>query len=270
MSVKKELKSYAKLATAAAPPEPQDVFNDYGPDRRDPGNHTVSNPANSGPVILEEVFSTLDSVMLRQEVENLEVLTGFDVNKKFMAQNVGGDREPGNLGEEEMDGAEEALGCCRTGCGDCRPNGISITNVNNQQILSLQRYLRFQNCCFPCCLQKLHVYGPSKEMLGSVHQEWSFLRPHLLVRGRDGRRQFRITGNRVHCGELEFEIYSTSSVPVDNRGKMVGSILMESSEKSGIKFDINLTAEEKALLFGSLFLVDYMYFQETSIDRDDF
>ena len=51
---------------------------------------------------------------------------------------------------------------------------------------------------------------------------------------------------------------------------MVGSSLMESSEKSGIKFDINLTAEEKALLFGSLFLVDYMYFQETSIDRDDF
>ena len=62
--------------------------------------------------------------------------------------------------------------CCnRQCCGPARSFDIKILDNNNQEVIHLNRPLRCQECCFPCCLQELEVSSPPGTPIGYVIQQ---------------------------------------------------------------------------------------------------
>ena len=225
-----------------------------------------------------DIFSNMDSIQVKQEIELLEIITGFETNNRYKIygalklQKADAETE---ARMEELTATEDTPVITRCGCGDCRPATIVLTNSFDQKILTMQRNLRMQACCFPCCLQKMDVFGPQDELLGSINQMWSLLRPNLRVKGEDGKMLFKIRGPNCPCGKVSFNIYSEEvpgkKVEVGSISKDWGGTIKEfhtDADDFGIIFDKDLSVKEKALLFAALFLIDYMYFEESPIDRD--
>ena len=46
-----------------------------------------------------------------------------------------------------------------------------------REVIHLNRPLRCDSCCFPCCLQSLEVSSPRGEVIGYVNQLWSCMKP---------------------------------------------------------------------------------------------
>ena len=85
---------------------------------------------------------------------------------------------------------------------------MNITDLMGQEVIHLNRPLRCQLCCFPCCLQvsqvlhktllldiyispfavfqEMEVSSPPGTVIGSISQQWSILYPrseHDSVQG---------------------------------------------------------------------------------------
>ena len=88
-------------------------------------------------------------VLIKQKVEILEAFTGFETNNKYTVLNV--------MGQPVFQAKEQTNCCTRQCCGPIRPFDIGLTDNTGQEVIHLNRPLRCQSCCCPCCLQKLEV-----------------------------------------------------------------------------------------------------------------
>ena len=218
-----------------------------------------------------DFLKNLSEIYVQQEVELLELLTHFETENKYKIIDP-------NSGTEIL-AAKEETECCNRNClGRCRSADIVITNPLGVEVLHLTRFLRMKSCCFPCCLQKMEVYYPPGNLIGNIKQKWSFCNPTLVIEDTKGNSLFKIVGPACGCGIVHFEIYSTrfpliGKNVIEKIGeirKMWGGYLKEAhtdADSFGIDFPDQSSVNEKCLLLGALFLIDYMYFETTPIKR---
>ena len=96
-----------------------------------------------------EYLTLLDQVLVKQQVELLEAVIGFETKNKYKVLNVMG--QPMYMGQEDS-------GCLnRQCCGPIRAFEMEITDNFGHDVIHLNRHLRCDSCCFPCCLQKMDV-----------------------------------------------------------------------------------------------------------------
>ena len=123
-------------------------------------NHSHFDPICLFPSFLFQ----LDSILVKQQVEWLEVITGCETRNKYKIQDSSG---------RQLFFAEETTECCTLiCCGVNRPFDMKIRNMADSTIIHLHRPLRCTSCCFPCCLQILEVSSPPGTPIGTVEQEW--------------------------------------------------------------------------------------------------
>ena len=94
-----------------------------------------SSPAAAHPVIPPppslDIFSNMDSIQVKQEIELLEIITGFETNNRYKIygalklQKADAETE---AKMEELTATEDTPVITRCGCGDCRPATIILTN----------------------------------------------------------------------------------------------------------------------------------------------
>ncbi|NXD67142.1 PLS2 scramblase, partial [Eolophus roseicapillus] len=89
----------------------------------------------------------IDQILIHQQIELLEILTGFETNNKYEIKNT--------LGQRVYFAAEDTDCCTRNCCGPSRPFTIRIIDNLGHEVITLQRPLRCSSCCFPCCLQEV-------------------------------------------------------------------------------------------------------------------
>ena len=100
-------------------------------------------------------MQTLDQLLIKQKVEVLEMITGFETNNKYRVLNSMG--QPVYFAQEDTD-------CLiRWCCGPSRPFDMRICDNFDTEIIHLNRGLRCDCCCCPCFLQKLEVEPSSKQ-----------------------------------------------------------------------------------------------------------
>ena len=58
-----------------------------------------------------------------------------------------------SLGQQVYNAKEDTDCCTRQCCGPMRPFDMNITDMTGNEVIHLNRPLRCQACCFPCCLQ---------------------------------------------------------------------------------------------------------------------
>lgn len=101
-----------------------------------------------------EYLSVIDQLLVHQQVEIMEVLTGFETNNKYAIKNA--------LGQLVYFAVEDTDCCTRNCCGPGRPFDIKILDNSGREVMHVQRPFRcYYNCCgCICCLQELSVFAP--------------------------------------------------------------------------------------------------------------
>ncbi|EHA99217.1 Phospholipid scramblase 2 [Heterocephalus glaber] len=216
-------------------------------------------PLNCPPGL--EYLSQIDQILIHQQVELLEVLTGFETNNKFEIKN--------SLGQRVYFAVEDTDCCTRNCCGPCRPFTLKILDNLGREVITMERPLRCDDCCFPCCLQEIEIQAPPGVPIGYITQKWHPCLPKYAVQNERREDVLKITGPCVACRcctDIDFKIKSLDEESVVGKiTKHWSGFLREAftdADNFGIQFPLDLDVKIKAALLGACFLIDFMFFEE--------
>ncbi|XP_075591871.1 phospholipid scramblase 1-like [Dermatophagoides farinae] len=207
------------------------------------------------------ILSTLDQLIIEQQVEMLEVFTGFETNNKYTVKNLNG--------QHLCYAAEENDLWTLNYFGKIRPFTMRLYDYQRNEILRMNRPLRCTSCLCPCFLQELSVYSGAQK-LGSIRQEWSIFYPIFSILNSAGGKVLHIQGPLLTfscCGDVEFTILSndggTEVGKISKQWNGLAQEMLTDADRFGIQFPNNLDVAIKAVLLGATFLIDYMFFEKS-------
>ncbi|XP_025895865.1 phospholipid scramblase 1-like [Nothoprocta perdicaria] len=207
-----------------------------------------------------EYLTQIDQILIHQQIELLEIITGFETNNKYEIKNT--------LGQRVYFAAEDTDFCTRNCCGPSRPFNIHILDNLGHEVINLQRPLRCSSCCFPCCLQELEVQAPPGTPVGYVVQNWHPCLPKFTIQDEKRTDILKIIGPCVVCScceDINFEVKSIDeTLPVGRISKQWTGFVKEvftDADNFGITFPMDLDVKMKAVMIGACFLIDFMFFE---------
>ncbi|KAM6223869.1 phospholipid scramblase 1-like [Rhynchocyon petersi] len=209
-------------------------------------------PLNCPPGL--EYLTQIDQLLIHQQVELLEILTGFETCNKYEIKN--------SLGQRIYFAVEDSDCCSRNCCGSARPLVMKILDNMGREVMTLERPLRCDTCCCPTCLQEVKVEAPPGVTVGYVTQTWHPCLPKFKIKNEKKEDIFKMSGPCVVCnccGDVDFEIKSVHTKTVVGRiSKQWTGILREAFtdvDNFGIQFPLDLDVKMKAVMLGACFLI---------------
>lgn len=208
-----------------------------------------------------ECLSGVGHLFVKQKVELLEALTGFEKNNTFQIFD--------NTGHELFIAKEETDCCTRNCCGTNRPFDMTIKDTNGIEVIHLYRPLACFACCFPSCRPSIDIYAPPGNNVGRVEQEWTCINQRFKIKDAAGNIALRIQGpccTMSCCGsDVEFQVLSADgAVEVGKISKKWSGVAREAftdADNFGISFPADLDNRMKAVMIGACMLIDFMYFE---------
>jgi len=214
-----------------------------------------------------EYLAMIDQLVVKQQVELLEALTGWESKNKYRIF---------NSVQQQVYFAKEDTECCmRMCCGPNRGFVINITDNLGQLVIRLERKFKCcAGCCWcanaDCCAFELAVEAPPGEIVGYVRQEQSCWKPNMTLRTSDHEILGRIEGPCCQCSgpccsDVEFPVASVEGHVIGKITKQWTGFIKESftdADTFGITFPMDMDVRMKAVMIGALFLVDFMYFEQ--------
>lgn len=221
-----------------------------------------------------EYIASLNSVHLKQKIDTLEVLTGWQVKNKFRLTDPATGQVIG-LFKEESD-------CLQRNC--CKNNRAFTAKIIDSQgatIFSLDRPLHCNCFCCPaandgCCGQEITALDSSNQFLGKVTMkqqcaicvccmDWM-----LNIAGEDGQVKWRLGNNLcsaicVCCDDKYLYVYDADGNQVSTVTKQWRGLATECCTPADsilVEFPAGMTVQEKATLIGAVLLSDYNLWEE--------
>ena len=205
-----------------------------------------------------EYLLQVDQLLIKQKVEILETLVGFETNNQYDVCN--------SMGQKVYLASEDTDCCTRNCCGPNRAFELRIIDHSQREVIHLSRPLRCDCCLCPCCLMLVRVEAPPGNLIGHVIQDWSCLKPAFHIENAANQKLLKISGPictcSILCHDVEFDILSMDG------GRRVGRITKQWSgllreaftdaDIYGVVFPMDLDVKAKALLLSATFLIDYM------------
>lgn len=208
-----------------------------------------------------EYLTQIDQLLVKQEVEIFEVMTGIETANKYKIQN--------SMGQDVYKAKEKSDFCSRMCCGPIRDFHMEITDHTGREVLHLDRPLNCGTCCFPCCLQKLTVTSPiTGEVLGLIKQKWHPFLPVFEICDVNENVVLKLNGPFCAvscCSDVNFEITTNDDVTVGKITKQWSGFAKEmftDADNFGITFPLDLDVKFKAVLVGAVILIDFMFFEQ--------
>ncbi|XP_009087422.4 phospholipid scramblase 1 isoform X2 [Serinus canaria] len=209
-----------------------------------------------------EYLTQIDHILIHQQLELLEIVTGFEENNKYELKNA--------LGQRVYFAAEDTDCLTRNCCGPARPFTLRIIDNLGREVITLHRPLRCNSCCCPCCLQELEVQAPPGTTVGYVVQNWHVCLPKFTIQDEKRRDILKISGPCVVCQcceDVHFEVMSLDKTsPVGKISKQWTGFVREmftDTDNFGISFPMDLDVKMKAVMIGACFLIDFMFFEHS-------
>lgn len=208
-----------------------------------------------------EYLAQLDNIHVLQHVEPLELMTRFETNNRYDIKN--------NIDQMVYIVTEDTDDFTRNAYRNLRPFVLRVTDCLGREIMTMQRPFRCTCCCFccPCARQELEVQCPPGVTIGFVAEHWNLCRASYSIQNEKKESMMRVRGPcaTYGCGsDSVFEINSLDGV------SNIGSIIrkwngflstMVNADHFEIRFPLALDVKMKAMIFGSCFLIDFMYFE---------
>ncbi|KAL1006270.1 hypothetical protein UPYG_G00069980 [Umbra pygmaea] len=208
-----------------------------------------------------EYLTQIDQLLIKQKVEFIEALAGFESNNKYEVRNA--------MGQNVFYAVEENDCLSRQCCGPVRSFTIRVLDNFGQEVITVTRPLRCMSCFFPCCLQELEVQAPPGNTVGYVVQQWHPLSPKFIIENEHREQVLRLHG--PFCGwsclpDVDFEIVTMDEVDkIGKISKQWTGLLREAftdADNFGIQFPMDLDVKMKAVMIGACFLIDFMFFEK--------
>ncbi|XP_069476467.1 phospholipid scramblase 1-like [Ambystoma mexicanum] len=207
-----------------------------------------------------EGLTLLDHLAVEQKFEPIEALTGFETNNKYVIKDA--------EGRKVYYAAEKNWCCTRMLCGSDRSFVIKIVDTKRREVIRIHRPFKCLGGLCPFCLQELTVESPPKEVIGYCVQTWNPVVPSFTIQNEDRENILKIRGPLFLlgcCGNVTFKVKTYSSgYTIGNISKRYGGLAKEmllDSDSFGMQFPLDLDVKMKAILIGTCFLLDFMYFE---------
>jgi len=217
-----------------------------------------------------EYLTQLDQLIIKQQVELLEVLTGFETQNKYRILN--------NQGQQAYFAKEESECCERQCCGPSRGFKMHITDNNNQEVITIERPFKCcAGCCWcasaDCCSMELTIKDSQGQLLGHVKQRTSGWKPHYMLYDANMTELARMRGpccicSCPCCGDIPFPVTDPSEkTQIGDVTKQWSGVLKEyftDADTFSVSFPSDMDVRLKAVFIGAAFLIDFMYFEHSN------
>ncbi len=197
-----------------------------------------------------DALTDVDSLIIQQQKEWGEILTGFETKNKYAVMNAAG---------KQIYYAAEVGGnfLVRMFLKAWRPFDIAIVNPGNQIVLNLKSPFRFY-------FRELHILNPAGQMLGRIVRRFTLLRRRYSVYDAQGRELLELFGPLLH--PWTFEIRQGEQI-LGKITKKWSGLLKETftdADNFGVTFPADWPQEAKAVLLGAVFLIDFVHFEDNN------
>ncbi|XP_010623571.1 phospholipid scramblase 1 [Fukomys damarensis] len=234
----------------------------YCPPPAPPGIHWMPMlpPSLNCPPGLE-YLSQIDLALVHQRIELLEILIGIETNNKYEIKN--------RLGQKVYLAVEDTNILIQNFCGKYRPFTLRILDNLGREVITMERPLRCNLCCFPCCLQEVKIQAPPGVPIGYVIQKWDLFKQKFTVQNEERKDILKIVGICVtwtFCSDIDFKITSLDEKSVVGKiSKHWAGFIREiftDADNFGTQFPADLDVKMKAVMLGACFLIDFIYFEK--------
>jgi uncharacterized protein YxjI len=197
-------------------------------------------------------IESLDILVIQQQKEWSEILTGFEARNKYMVMDKDGNA---------IYGAAEWAGSTwkRIILKQLRPFTIYIINLDGSRVLILQRPFKF-------FFHRLEIFDSDWNQLGSVQRQFSLFTRKYLVLDRSEHEIFELFGPVLRPWTF---IIRSSGREIGKITKKWSGFLKEmftSADNFGVTFPADLDITQKSLLLGAVFLIDFVHFERRAND----
>jgi len=205
---------------------------------------------------------TMDTILVKQKISTCEVLTGCEMENRFLIN--------GPEGDTILWAKEHSNFCNRLWCGSIRSFDMTVTDQTNHSVLELSRPMTCQGCCctfcYPHCTQALTV-SAGGETLGTIRERATWWNPVLHIFDSVGNQVLKVRGPSCVlycCSDITFYVLDTEGTQVASITKKWMGCLKETATDADnflINFGENMDISHKVLLIAATFLVDIMFFE---------
>jgi len=214
-----------------------------------------------------EYLAQIDQLIVKQQSELLEVMTGWETNNKYKIKN--------SLGQNVYFALEDSGTCMRQCCGEARAFDMKILDNAQNEVIHLFRPLRCGWCCFPCCdMQEIQVMAPPGTPVGYIVQKWSICTPWCspVFEICDANRTpiLLIKGPGMVCeccSDIDFRVIAldgtTEVGKVTKQWTGATKELFTDADTFSINFPMDLDVKAKATMLGAAMLIDFMFFEHS-------
>jgi uncharacterized protein YxjI len=193
-------------------------------------------------------MKTLDAILIKQDLEWKEILTGFEAKNRYSLIDVSG--------EKVYRAAEQSPFLARQFLQSFRPFTMHVLTLDGAPIIKMIRPFRF-------LFHEISVFDATGKPLGTIKQEFSILSRKYAVLDPLGMKVFDIFGPILH--PWTFRILRAEQEVGKISKKWTGAVkeVFTDADNFNITFPPGVDTDRKCLLLGALFLFDVLYFEET-------
>lgn len=194
-----------------------------------------------------ERLSSISSLVVSQQKEWGEILTGFETKNRYAISDVSGSRL--YLAAEE---AGSTL--LRWFLKALRPFTIAVLTENGQVVLRVMRPFRFY-------FHRAEVVDSQGQTLGVIERRFSVLRRIYSVLDSSGEEVFQLLGPILHPWTFQIR---NDGVEYGKITKKWSGLLKEGftdADNFGVMFPAEWDVKLKALFLGAVFLIDFVHFE---------
>ena len=194
-----------------------------------------------------EKLSPIDGLMVSQQKEWGEILTGFETKNRYAILDMSGTRL--YLAAEE---AGSTL--LRLFLKALRPFTIAILSEDGQVVLRVMRPFRFY-------FHRAEVVDSQGQSLGVIERRFSLLRRIYSVFNSSGEEVFQLFGPILHPWTFQIK---NNGVEYGKITKKWSGLLKESftdTDNFAVMFPAEWDVKLKALFMGAVFLIDFVHFE---------
>ena len=194
-----------------------------------------------------ERLSSISSLVVSQQKEWGEILTGFETKNRYAVSDESGSRL--YLAAEE---AGSTL--LRLFLKGLRPFTIAVLTEDGQVVLRVMRPFRFY-------FHRAEVVDSRGQSLGVIERRFSVLRRIYSVLDSSGEEVFQLFGPILHPWTFQIR---NDGVEYGKITKTWSGLLKEGftdADNFGVMFPAEWDVKLKALFLGAVFLIDFVHFE---------
>ena len=225
-----------------------------------------------------EYLTHLDQILVHQQVELFEAMTGIDMNNKYAVKNT--------VGQQCYFAYEETGLGMRMCCGSERGFKFHVVDNAGQEVMRITREFK---CCAGCCwcagkdcgAWVVQVEAPVGNVVGTIRQTCSYWYTKMDIQDERGQTQLKILqgpccicpGPCCTC-DFNFDVLPAAGGAVGNPA--IGAVTKQYSgftkecftnaTNFAITFPKDLDVKMKATLLGACILLDFMFFEQNDDD----